>query len=485
MAHKPKVRWSEAANAWRCDVGPKGPSGRRAAVHFRTRDLPGGGVEELPNTATGRKKATELLDIYLGERDKVEAQAEVDRLDPPLRDVVDLYLEHIAATKAPRTLDGYTERLQTVQGFRFPDGSLLGNRRVGSLTHADGVRMVKKWQAAGHGPNYITNCLLLTLKACLNWAAKVIPDRQPPQIVPANPWAALVGPEPEPGERELVSRPELAAFLRLAWAQANAWKPDANRRCSGCRRADTPRQHRCTRCHAARQTLARTTVLLIRCQYHCGTRPGELCAATWQGWEPRAYRDPDTGQWWGLISIRGKNTAKKKVMRSIPVRPSLARAIERIRAIPYHDPTYIFAHLAREAKGDDARHPTKGDAWPPAVVRWADSGELARRVRLLRIGGIALARDRMAGRLIRGGMTPEAAAAQSERTPPPFDPKLTLYTLRHSFYTDAIEGGETFERAGAVGDTGAATIEKTYFRNRKRSRFETAKRIGDLRRKVD
>ena len=471
MARKARVRWSEVAGAWRSDVGPRNEAGRRTAVHFRTRTLSGGEVEELPNTPAGERKAATLLEEYLRERDRREAQAEVDKHDPELHEVVEMYLEHVLATKKPKTAQAYRERLDVVMQYQAGGQERLGYRRVGTLTIGDGAKMVKVWKDKGYSPNYITNGLLLTVKACLNWAATVDHAREPTQIIKVNPWAQVKGPEAGLSERDLVSRDELAAYLSLAWMQANAWKPDANRRCSGCRRADRKIERRCQRTHAPRQTLARTTVLLVRCQYHCGTRPGELCLATWSGWNPQADRDPATGQWWGLITIWGKNTERKKAMRQIPVRPILARAIERIRAISYHHPEFIFGHLAKEGKQEQS-------AWPPKVVGWKNSSELARRIRLWRIEGIMLAAESERTRLIKAGLAPDQAAAQVLKMPSPYNVGITLYTLRHTFYTDAIEGGETFERAGAVGDTGAATIEKTYFRHRMRSRFETARRIA-------
>lgn len=182
-------------------MGPRGKGGRRAAVHLRARPLPGGGAEELPNTEAGRRKATDLLEEDLRGRDRREARAEADSRDPMFAEVAELDLEHVAATKAPRTATAYRERLQVAQRYAPPGGEMLGFRRVASLTHADGVRMVKAWRAAGRSPNYITNGLLLTVKACLNWAAAADPVREPARLIPANPWADLAGPGPASSSR--------------------------------------------------------------------------------------------------------------------------------------------------------------------------------------------------------------------------------------------------------------------------------------------
>jgi hypothetical protein len=427
MARKATVRWHETAKAWRSDVGPYSPkTGRRGVVYFR----------ELPASAAGRRKAQERLEAYLRDRDRREAAATTEAGNPKLGDVARAYIadqrRQVGEDElAERTLLTNATRLARLVDHPGADGVALGERPVRALTAADGARWLKELKAAGKGPLFRRH-LLTAAKACLNWAARSDPEQGRAPLIDRNPFADLKRPRVPRGSRRYVTRKEMADFLRFAWRHVNGWTP-IHGRCSGCVRAKRP--GKCRRQHARSAALDRLTLLLARVQYHCGTRPGELVVAEWGDWEPAAYPDPTTGAMWGLIVLppgRHKTGRKKQEDKLIPVRPTLARAIERFRASGHAHPTHLFSRPARR-RADGA-----------ATAPWTSVSDLGARL---------------------GGWR-DAAVAAGALTLEPGRP-LTLYPMRHAWYTRAVhDAGLTADQAGSVGATSEQVVRETYLRSR-------------------
>ncbi len=425
MPRPPKCHWSDRERAWRSDVGPRGTNGRRTAVYFRQvgpRDVPG---------------AARALVAYLAERDARE-DAEAESLtNPRLVDLANTYLRHARSlsgedARAPRTLATHRERLRRFLKLKDPAGVLLGNRLAASLTDTDGARALAKLKADGCGPRRIDG-ILRSVNAVLNWAASPEPGREPRRIIPANPFAGLKGPRLPRGAKRLITRAEMAAFLRSAWRQVNVFKLVEGRRCSGCHRSGKRHKGPCRRSHNPTALYDRATLLMVRCQFYAGTRPGELCAATWEDWQPRGWTDPATGLAWGVLSVRGKMTSRTGHLRTILVPPALARGIEQQRTGPTAHPDRIFPR--RAARG---------------VGMW-NSVDLSAKVRRWRIA---------AG----------------------LGPHFVLYRMRTTFYTEAVEAGLTADQAGAVGGTSAKVVEASYFQRRVAALGQAAARVDRSRR---
>jgi integrase len=399
MPHRPKIRWHAPANAWRSDVGPYGKNGRRTPVYFR----------EIPNTSAGRRKADAALEDYLRARDRAEAEAVHDAANPRLWvGVVKPYLAHLrklvdAHERGERTLRSHAERLKRFLDFAPTDGPYagvpMGRRLAPSLVDDDAARFITALKADGCGPRRIDG-ILRSLDACFNWAARPVAAREPRRLIPANPFLGIERDKVPRKARRLPTRAEFARFLRAARREVEAWTAIPGGRCSGCVRSGRFPDRPCRRSHGRRAMHDRAVLLLCRLQFHCGTRPDELCGATWDevrmpgqdvgepGWTSRAWRDPATRQWWGRIVVFGKTSRPKGELRRVPVPPLLARAIERVRAARLH-PRWIFPRAARGGSG-----------------RW-DSTALAGKVRPWR-DAAAL-----------GGL-------------------FVLYALRHRMYTAAV-----------------------------------------------
>jgi integrase len=437
MPRRVHLRWHKGA--WCADVGPHSPkTGRRTRVYFR----------EIPDTPKGRRAAEAALESYLKDRDKREAQAAHDPSHPRLWEgIIRPYLAHIealvdAGKLAERTLKTHNERLKRLLDFEPAEGPFagvkLGQRLAAGLDEDDAARLVAGLREQGCGPRRVDG-ILRSADAAFNWAAKPVAGRTPKRILLANPFAGYARERVPRKGRKLPTRAEFAAFLRAARVQVEAWTPVSGR-CSGCVRAGRLGAA-CRRSHNRRALFDRAVLLLCRVQFHVGTRPDELCGATWgevsmpeggmslPGWTARHWRD-DRGLWWGRLVVFGKTSRAKGELRRIAVPPRFPRAIERLGRAGLHG-RWIFPRLGRGG--------ALGGRW--------DSTALATKVRPWR----------------------EAAGLGSH---------FVLYALRHGMYTRAVhDAGLTADQAGAVGGTGAETVRSTYLHADDRAIFEHARRM--------
>jgi integrase len=448
MARKPGVYWDPTAESWRSNVGEfSDKNGRRKPVYFRG----------YPNTDKGKRAAAAELAAFLAERDRLEAERRQDRRNPRvLEGVVLPWLDHLNGLVerdecSPKTLKSHRERIKRFIQFAPGKGPharvKLGDRLAASLSDDDLALFVVHLRETGCGARRVDG-VLRSVDACFNWAARPVAGRDPKRILPENPFAGFERPAVPKRKRTLPTRLDVARLLRAGRAEVEAWTPISGR-CAGCVRAKRY-GGRCRRSHNQRAVNYRLVLLLCRLQAACGTRPDELCRATWlevklpgepagvPGWDPRAHRDPETGHWWGLLTVFGKTSRVKGELRRIAVPPVLARAIERVRAMGL-DPEWIFPRLRRS----DATGRAVSGRWEPTA--------LASRVRRWRE---------------RAGLSPE----------------FVLYALRHAVYTRAVHvAGLTADQAGLVGGTGAATVRSTYLHADTRAIFEGARRIRRAR----
>jgi integrase len=452
MPRKAGVRWCKTGNAWRSDVGPFGKASasgkiRRTPVYFR----------EVPNTPKGKRQAQDLLDGYLRKRDKEDREATEDKDNPRVwSGVVQPYLAWVAKQvdedrRSEETLRSHKERLAQWMNFTSVSGLYEGtptaDRLIRSLTDQDAIDFLAHLRAK-RPDNPISerriDGIIRSIHACLNWASAVIPEREPRVILATgNPFAGIKAGDPSETPRRMPTRDELARFLRAARREVEAWTPldvgKANSgRCGGCKKTGKPGP--CRRSHRLRSIHDRIALMMCRLQASSGTRPKELCTAgwgplvgEWVGWTAKYSQDP-LGRWWGLIVVKGKTYRKTKRVRTIPVRPILARAIERVRAQALHD-ELIFPRLTRGGSG-----------------RWPTDG-LDARVRAWR----------------------EAAGLSSD---------FVLYAMRHTFYTKAVgKAGLTAEQAGAIGGTSGAVVRRTYLQQDLDVLFDHAFRVSQAEQK--
>jgi integrase len=453
MPAKAKVRWHSAANAWRSDVGPIKNGGRRTPVYFR----------EIANSDKGRRVAEARLDEYLRARDADEAARTEAGSGMTVGHLVVAYLAYLkarveAGERSAETYRSSKERLERFASLPGPGGRAIGELRASSFGAGDEAhRALDDLKAGGCGAVRVKG-VLRTCHAAFEWAATPQRGRDPRQIIPANPFRGIKGDEVVRSARTIIERPQLASFLRAARRRVAAGYPLESGECGACRFA-SKRGGRvygrkggeaCRRPHGVTAAYDRATAVLVLLQFYLGTRPSELCRAEWglldlktdggqavKGWEPRAWKHPETGRWWGLLTLYGKTTRATGRLRKIPVKPGLVKWVERVRGLGLHE-RWIFPRRGRsDGSGDGSWTTSALDAW----VR---------------------KRRRAAG-------LPE---------------DFTLYAARHGMYTRAVgDGGLTGEQAGSVGGTSGDVVRRVYLQQDTRAIFESAERIDRVSRR--
>jgi len=388
------------------------------------------------------------------ERIKAEADAAALALrEPTARMLGEWFLRWSARHNTYRTTADHDAMIRRFCAFGSPP---YGDRPARTITATDLARMRQEWEKAGYGAAYVQR-LYKSVLACWAWAARPEPDRGdglPEKLLDSNPLAGMRRPRGPARAERYATRKELADLLRAGWREANRpWRTGTRGRCLACTRAG--REGPCRRSHAATARMDRDSVLLVRLLRATGARPSELCKATWADWSPHVAQDPETGHWWGLIRLSperhktGRSTGRP---RRIAVPPLLARALERIRARKATigrengDKAAIFTH--RRARGSEARGAVDAGAGEPWTV-----GALGHRFRRW-----------------RQGVPPELRS-----------PSLTLYTLRHTWYTDAapVVGAEA---AGQAGGTSGAIVRQVYLAGRDETVIQTARAARARRR---
>lgn len=425
MPREPKPRWHAGNQQWVSDVGDQYVDAK-GRTRRRTVPFPGIGRKE-------EKKAREALQAYQDER----AERVRDADDPTVKEIVELYLEWVDANRETTT---YTTAESTLRRFAefAPPGSRvnLARMRVSQMDVAYLEKLLDQMARKGRKPSY-RSLLNSTVQACFNWAAKRLPERKPPVLIPANPFRGVASPTIPRSPERYAERDELAAFLRWAWRRAP--RTDERGRKSLTAQFD---RHLC---------------LLIRVAAHTGSRPGELCIAgvklrdygfTWDTWNPKAAVN-SLGQDVGVIT-HAKHKTSRKIgrAREIVVPPILARAIERHRARAWAHPKWVFTH--RRSRGWEER----GDTTAAVGEPWK-SQYLCLKIRNWRRMAIAEGKRLKA----EGKPTRGLELIQDEG-----DNRFVLYRLRHTRITDLIgaNGGLSYDQAAALTGTSGKMIETTY-----------------------
>lgn len=403
---EPKLTWDDAAGAWRANCGPwvetKDGKRRRGRRRFYV------GKKE-------KARARELMLAELRERQEAEARGLEEAGNPSVESVAELYLAHCAAAAgrgelAARTYHTHAERLGYFAAWSpaGQDRDRYGLRRAREMRGSDLQRLARAMREAGASPHYIGG-VMASAQACWAWAARPEPDRTPERILPDDPFKGAKKPKIPQGQPRYATRGELAALLRFAWRQANRWTAGTRGRCMACMKAGKPAP--CRRGHNPTNELDRACVLLVRLIYHAGCRPGEACRATWADFHPAEGT---------IVLRRHKTSAKTGKPRIVVLPPGLVRALARWRTRAAADPEILFPHRPGRS---GAR------AW----------------------GSTALAAK------VRESWRGPAIAAGAK-----LSPDLTLYTLRHTFVTDARPAGLTHAQVGALVGTSERMVQQTY-----------------------
>lgn len=288
--------------------------------------------------ATGKvyRPLTRFADLKHPTRDALEAQARLHKLlkeaeaqvvygdDITFRQLTEFYLEDLEKTKkvGRETFDRKVEHLTRFGDW--PDKADPGRmdalpcRRIAS---EDVERFLEEMKALGRSESYISEGLLKNLKACFAWAARIKAGRYAGLPLESNPIRDLRGPAVQRRAARELDPALVRKFLRWAWRRALKM-PKLKRR------------------------FAQISTILMLCQRDVGSRPKEICCATWDEWKVL----PDG---WGVIALpptKWKNGKKTGKGRILAVPPHCAKRIEWIRNLEGRHPTHIFTH--RRGRGD-------------------------------------------------------------------------------------------------------------------------------------
>lgn len=318
MPRPPSVWWCKKDRCWLTSVGGRvsEKSGRRRPS--RNRDI---GPPEGPDRVRNERMAHEWLEGLL----EAERRQERSATEPLLKELVSAYLAARAGRLAARPLHGYRERLETFCLFKA-GGHLYGNRPVRDLKAGDLARFIRAKQEDGCGPVYI-NSILLSVNACLNWAARPIADRVPERILKENPFVGVERPRNPAPERRYAGRVAHEAFFEYA-AVRTILRHD--RDSLGWR-------------------FDRLTLCLFRFVQATGCRPSEACRLRWGMIDWKA----------SVARMDGKSTHATGRKRVIAIPSATLRLLRGIEGLPGRHPEFVFTHGSR----DGAR--------PPAEGRWA------------------------------------------------------------------------------------------------------------------
>ena len=318
MPRPVSVWWDKKDRCWLTSVGGEvsDKSGRRRPS--RNRQI---GPPEGPDRVKNERMAAEWLEALV----EAERRQERAAIEPLLKELAATYLAAQEKRLAQRTLQGYRERLELFCLFKGGK-DLYGNRLVRDLKPSDLSRFIRAKQADGCGAVYI-NSILLSVNACLNWAARPIDDRVPERILKENPFAGVERPKSPAPEKRYAGRVAHEAFFEFAVIRTYLrHEPDS----LGWR-------------------FDRLTIALFRFIQATGCRPSEACRLQWSMIHWKA----------STATMTGKSTHATGRKRVIAIPSATLRLLRGIERLPNRHGEFVFTHGQR----DGARPPENG--------RWA------------------------------------------------------------------------------------------------------------------
>jgi integrase len=353
----------------------------------------------------------------------MEALAAASRpLEPTADDVCLAFTGAIRGVKN-RTVRTHKERLLVWLEWSPGDGGpILGARRASTLESRHLKLALAAWETQGLADHYRAG-ICRSVKAAFAWAA----SEEGGRLIRSNPFAEVRTPGVGRSPHRYAERREVAAFLRFAWRRAQR-SPGVYKR------------------------FGRQLCLLARVAAHTGARPGELCSAWWEDFDPRR----------GTIALppeRHKTGGKTKRPRTIFLTPALVRALERERCRPDRHEVAIFVHKRGKWSGAVGSKEV-GVPWGKFIELPGgkpgfehDSTALARRIRDIRKEAVKEAkRLRAAGKPTRG----------LELIKGEGDNRFVLYQLRHTTASDHLMNkGDAATVAELLG-TSVRMLETTY-----------------------
>ena len=367
MPRPSSVWYDKKDRCWLTSVGGEvsETSGRRKPS--RNRQI---GPPEGPDRIRNERMAHEWLEALL----EAERRQERAATEPLLKELVSTYLTAQEKRLAARTLQGYRERLETFCLFKSGK-DLYGNRLVRDFKPGDLSRFIRAKQGDGCGPLYI-NSIILSLNACLNWAARPIDDRVPERILKENPFAGVERPRNPAPEKRYAGRIAHEAFFEYAIVRA-------------CLRH---------KLDSLSWRFDRLTIALFRFVQATGCRPSEACRLRWSMIDWKA----------STAIMVGKSTHATGRKRVIPIPSATIRMLRGIERLPDHHLEYVFTHGQR-----DGARPLVAGRW--AGIPWVVNA-LDQKFRKWRDEAIAIGQ-------------PIAADGPG---------KLTLYALRRDLGADIL-----------------------------------------------
>lgn len=389
-------------------------------THYFGHDIP---YNERPMKAGVPERAWDAMNEII----RRESARTVDLSDPTVYGLAQYYLQWAEGEvdhdrMAMANYRAHCTHLEKFWSFRGHGDRLARTMAIADLDlFCREMRETETERKTPHSPAYIAN-LCRSIQAAFNWAARTVPDRVPPRLIPENPLSGH-RPPPVPHQERYVDAKLARTFLRWVWGRAKGRGGVIGR-------------------------FDRITVLLLQFLRMTGARPGEACVLLWTDirWKE------------GVIIIppeRHKTGKKTGKSREIQITPPVARLLRAIERFPGHHPDHVFTHkLGKNARSLDAVS-EHGRPW--------NSVTLSAKVRSWR------------DEVIAAGIPIEATGEK----------RFVNYIFRHTYATDAIQSGLTHaETAELIGNTAQVTEKRYVHVQRKHSR-RRAEHVVERRRSSD
>lgn len=376
----------------------------RWAVMVRRTD----GTRTMVYDASGLAKNQFAKAAAWAERQAADAEGRVRvQGEPTVAELRGAYLSWCArrvdeGEASRHTLDGHRKQLRLVCKAEAGGGRCVGDLHAREFTPRVLERLIEGWGRQGKSPTTIRNRCASAL-AMYHWASQPRADRERERLIESNPLDGFEPPRGAVGGERFAPAEEVRAFLDFVERQA-------------------------ARAVGKFARFERLTALLVRVVAETGCRPGELCEARWEHYDPehRAIILPPA------LHKTGRQTGRK---RHIMLGAGLAVRIEEEMRRPERHPTHIFCHrIGSQAKQRDGA---------PHGIPW-NSNALCKRIRALR-------RDAVAAGVLRDDT--------GER-------RMHLYKLRHTAITLAVDAGVPLADVARLSGNSAKTIETTYLSHR-------------------